>query len=176
LRAGSHAHYGYSVDLDKLASIAEHCDAEQGAWRVVVAEPGAHDVPGCDEVRLVGARDVDGRAHDICQHSPCRLQRHLKIVHDLPGLRGDVTECYNSIVLVDRTRAGGVHKPGTGRDHRGVGIRDSIGQAAGADQFHRHEADDATSATRHTTKFCQGCKRISPAPRRPLTTDGVFAR
>jgi hypothetical protein len=147
------SHYGNGVDLDKLAPVAEHRDAEQGAWRVVVAEPGAHYVPGCDEVRLVSARNVDGRPHDVCQHSPCRLQRHLKIVHDLPGLPGNVTERYNPVVLVDRTRTGGVHKPDTGGDYRGVGIRDSTGQAAGADQFHRHEADDATAAARHTTEF-----------------------
>jgi hypothetical protein len=85
--------------------------------------------------------------------APRRLQRHLTIVHNLPGLPGDVAERYNLVVLVDRARSGGVHEPGTSGDHRGVGIRDSIGQAAGPDQFDRHGADDATSADRYTTEF-----------------------
>jgi len=64
-----------------------------------------------------------------------------------------------------------MHKPGTGRDYRGVGIRDSIGQAAGADQFHRHEADDATSAARYTIEFHDSvgggrCRQTGPSLRR----------
>src|SRR5262249_21748409 len=56
-RCGPSRDDGNGVDLDELASVAEHRDAEQGARRVVVAEPGAHYAPGCDEVGLVGTRD-----------------------------------------------------------------------------------------------------------------------
>ena len=38
-----------------------------------------------------------------------------------------------------------------------IDLFDGIGQAAGADQFHRHDADDATPAARYTTEF-------TPAP------------
>lgn len=111
------ASYGDRFDLDKLSLVAEDRDAEQGARRIMVTEPGTHHVPGGHEVSLLGARHIHGRPNHVSELGSGSLERYLQVVHHLVGLANNVTWRNDLIFGVDRARAGGVHESGAGRDH-----------------------------------------------------------
>jgi hypothetical protein len=124
----------HRLDLNELVGIAEDGHAQQRAWCVVVAEGIADDLPGSQQVGAGARGDVHGRLGHVGQPGTRRAKRHREVGHHLVSLGGDIAWRHDGAVGVKRAGAGSEHQP-SGRRHRGVCVRDGVGEGGATDQL-----------------------------------------
>ena len=90
-RSGRVAHRGHGLDLDQPVVVVEHGDTEQGARRVVLAEPVPDRLSGRDEIRLPGRGDQRPGADHVLDGGAGLGERGAHRVEGDPGLTGVVT-------------------------------------------------------------------------------------
>jgi len=105
----------------------------------MLAERGADDVPGGEQVTAVTGGDIDRGLQHVGQGGARRGQRFGQVRHDLLGLARHVASADHILVLVERAGTRGEDQS-AGFGDRGVGVRDAAVQPVGTDKLHSHRA------------------------------------
>jgi len=121
---------GDRFDFDQLVAVAEHGNAQECARRVMIAEGGLDDLPGGDEIGLLGRGHEDGGLEHVGQ-------RGAEVGHGQAGLGPDVADAHDLAVIVQRASPGGEDQR-TGRGGGRIRVRHPGVQAVTANQIDRH--------------------------------------
>src|SRR5712691_2792069 len=128
---------GDGLDLNKLVRIPENGDTKQRARHIVVAEDGRDLVPGRDQIRAVGAGDVDRGLDHVLDRGTGFGERGPQIRQALPSLRGDGSRRRDLTVRIERASSRGEDQARPLGDGR-VRVRGIGKQASAANQVYAH--------------------------------------